>query len=103
MKIAVVILNWNGEKLLAQFLPSIVEHSRGIARVYVADNKSTDNSVAFVRENFKEVSIVENKAAKQNRSERSVTTPDMIDCLGEAFHLVFEATDDVFTKSFKLY
>ncbi len=61
MNIAIVILNWNGEKLLAQFLPSIVEYSSGIAKVYVADNKSTDNSVAFVRENFKEVSIVQNK------------------------------------------
>ena len=47
MKVAVVILNWNGRKLLEQFLPSVVSFSKG-ADVYVADNASTDDSVAFL-------------------------------------------------------
>ena len=46
-KIAVVILNWNGVKLLEQFLPSVIQFSEGAA-IYVADNDSTDNSVEFV-------------------------------------------------------
>ena len=61
MNIAVVILNWNGQALLAQFLPSILEHSRDIANVYVADNNSSDNSVAYVKEHFKEALVVENQ------------------------------------------
>ena len=61
MKIAVVILNWNGTKLLEQFLPSIVKHSQE-ADIYVADNASTDNSVAFVKANFPKVKIVVNES-----------------------------------------
>ncbi|HEY1194984.1 glycosyltransferase family 2 protein [Flavobacterium sp.] len=58
-KIAVVILNWNGVKLLEQFLPSVIEFSEG-ATIYVADNDSTDNSVEFVLQNFPTVKIVKN-------------------------------------------
>jgi GT2 family glycosyltransferase len=59
MKIAVVILNWNGKQLLEQFLPSVIQFSKE-ATVYVADNASTDDSVAFVQTNFPTVSIVVN-------------------------------------------
>jgi GT2 family glycosyltransferase len=59
MKIAVVILNWNGKQLLEQFLPSVIQFSKE-ATVYVADNASTDDSVAFVQANFPTVSIVVN-------------------------------------------
>ena len=57
--IAIVILNWNGKALLEKFLPSVTKHSKG-AVVYVADNASTDDSVAFVSENFPEVKLIQN-------------------------------------------
>ena len=60
MKIAIVILNWNGKKLLEQFLPSVVNFSTNIAEIYVADNASTDNSVAYVKEFFPSIKIIEN-------------------------------------------
>lgn len=60
MNVAVVILNWNGQELLAKFLPSVVKFSKD-ATVYVADNASTDNSVAFVYENFPSIKIIQNK------------------------------------------
>lgn len=60
MKIAVVILNWNGQKLLEQFLPSVIEYSPE-ADIYVADNASTDDSVAFVKRNFPTVQIIQNQ------------------------------------------
>ena len=59
MKIAVVILNWNGIKLLEQFLPSIIQYSTEAA-IYVADNASTDDSVAFVKATFPTVQIIQN-------------------------------------------
>ncbi len=59
MKIAVVILNWNGAKLLEQFLPSIVAFSNE-ANVYVADNASTDNSIQVIKEQFPTVKIIQN-------------------------------------------
>ncbi|MEO9570277.1 MAG: glycosyltransferase family 2 protein [Polaribacter sp.] len=61
MKIAIVILNWNGQKLLEQFLPSVVNFSSKEADVYVADNASTDSSINFVKEHFPTVKTVENQ------------------------------------------
>ncbi|NOY96086.1 MAG: glycosyltransferase family 2 protein [Chlorobi bacterium] len=58
-KVAIVILNWNGKKLLRQYLPSVVEHSRDEdVKIVVADNGSTDNSIDFVRENFPSVTVL---------------------------------------------
>jgi GT2 family glycosyltransferase len=59
-KIAVVILNWNGAKLLEQFLPSVVAYSNE-ANIYVADNASTDNSIAVIKEQFPSVQIIQNE------------------------------------------
>ncbi|NHM07965.1 glycosyltransferase family 2 protein [Flavobacterium sp. CYK-4] len=61
MKIAVVILNWNGRDLLDKFLPSVVQYSPQ-ADIYVADNASSDDSVAFVRNYFPSVKIIQNAA-----------------------------------------
>ena len=61
MKTAIVILNWNGKKLLEQFLPSVVNFSSQQAEVYVADNAYTDKSIAYVKEFFPTVKILENK------------------------------------------
>ena len=60
-KIAVVILNWNGAKLLEQFLPSVVKFSNE-ANLYLADNASTDNSIQFVKNNFPTIKIISNDA-----------------------------------------
>jgi GT2 family glycosyltransferase len=61
MRTAVVILNWNGRKFLEKFLPTLLEYSRDEARIIVADNASTDDSVAFVREHFPEAELILNK------------------------------------------
>jgi GT2 family glycosyltransferase len=60
LKIAIVILNWNGKALLEQFLPSVVKYS-GEADIYVADNASTDGSVNFVTAHYPHIKIVKNK------------------------------------------
>ncbi|WP_019669655.1 glycosyltransferase family 2 protein [Eudoraea adriatica] len=61
MKFAIVILNWNGEALLERYLPLVVKYS-GDADIYVADNASTDGSVAFVRQNFPNVNLIQNSS-----------------------------------------
>ena len=60
MKVAIVILNWNGKKILEQFLPSVVEFSEE-ATIYVADNASTDKSIPYLKEKFSKVNIIQNK------------------------------------------
>ena len=50
MKVAIVILNWNGRSMMEQYLPSVLKYSRDEAEVIIADNASTDDSVAtFIR------------------------------------------------------
>ena len=49
-KIAIVILNWNGRKMLEQYLPSVLKYSLEEAVVVVADNGSSDDSLAFLAE-----------------------------------------------------
>lgn len=59
MKIAIVILNWNGKKFLEQFLPLVIKHSAG-AEIYVADNASTDGSVEYLVTHFPNIKIIKN-------------------------------------------
>ncbi len=58
-KTAVVILNWNGAKLLQQFLPSVIEFSNH-ATIYVADNASTDDSISVIKNEFPTVKFIQN-------------------------------------------
>ena len=60
MKIAVVILNWNGKKFLEKFLPNVIEHSASGTEVIVADNASTDDSVDFLKTNFPQIRLIQN-------------------------------------------
>ena len=60
MKVAVVILNWNGKSLLEKFLPSVLKYSKDEADIYVADNNSTDDSIPFLESNYPEIKIIQN-------------------------------------------
>ncbi len=60
MEIAIVILNWNGKKLLEAFLPSVIEHSKE-ATIYVVDNASTDDSVSFLNTKYPFIRTIQNK------------------------------------------
>jgi GT2 family glycosyltransferase len=60
--VAIVILNWNGKKFLQQFLPSVLASVYDNKRVIVADNASTDDSVAFLKENYPQVEILINSS-----------------------------------------
>ena len=56
-QIAVVILNWNGAAMLRQFLPDVLRYSAE-AEVIVADNASTDDSLAVLRSEFPQVRTI---------------------------------------------
>ncbi|MDO4727979.1 MAG: glycosyltransferase family 2 protein [Bacteroidota bacterium] len=59
--LAIAILNWNGQKLLEQFLPSVIRHSSQLAQIYLIDNASTDDSVTFVKNTFPEIKIIQHQ------------------------------------------
>ncbi|KAA9353657.1 glycosyltransferase family 2 protein [Larkinella humicola] len=56
-EVAIVILNYNGKSFLEQFLPSVLTHSEGCP-VYVADNHSTDGSLALLERKFPSVHLI---------------------------------------------
>lgn len=59
-RVAIVILNWNGRKMLAEYLPSVLDYSRADADIYVADNASTDDSVDFLQQHYaSEVKLIQ--------------------------------------------
>lgn len=53
---AIVILNFNGEKMLKTFFPSVFSLSE--YEIIVIDNASTDSSVDFLEKNYPQVRIV---------------------------------------------
>jgi GT2 family glycosyltransferase len=78
-KVAVVILNYNGQKFLEAFLPSVINHNDGY-EIFVADNASTDDSVNFLKSKFTDIKIIQlanndgfaggyNKALKEIEAE----------------------------------
>ena len=58
MKLAIVILNWNGKKMLEQYLPSVIKYSSNYADIFVADNASTDDSIKMLESKFPEIKII---------------------------------------------
>ena len=61
ISVAIVILNWNGKSFLEKFLPSVISGSPN-AEVIVADNDSTDDSIAFMQENYPDIRLIINES-----------------------------------------
>ena len=55
--LSIVILNWNGCKMMQRYLPSVVEYSHG-ADIIVADNASTDESLQMLERDFPDVRVI---------------------------------------------
>lgn len=58
--VSIVILNYNGVKYLQDFLPSVLATQYENFEVVVADNGSTDNSLAMLKEKFPTVKLLTN-------------------------------------------
>ncbi|MCQ2283302.1 MAG: glycosyltransferase family 2 protein [Bacteroidales bacterium] len=61
-KLAIVILNWNGKRYLEQFLPTLIQYLPDYAEVVVADNASTDDSIAFLQEKYPGIRLLRNSS-----------------------------------------
>ena len=59
MKVAIVILNWNGSAMLRRYLPTLIKCSRmdGV-QVIVADNDSKDDSMEMMQREFPEIPLI---------------------------------------------
>lgn len=58
MKLSIVILNWNGSDMMKKYLPTVIKHSQKDAKVIVADNASSDDSIEMLKKDFPEVEII---------------------------------------------
>lgn len=58
MRASIVILNWNGKQHLEHFMPSVVKYCPADCEVVVADNGSTDDSVAFLKQHYPEMRLI---------------------------------------------
>ncbi|TAH08783.1 MAG: glycosyltransferase family 2 protein [Sphingobacteriia bacterium] len=58
--VAIVILNYNGRNYLEQFLPSVMATNYPELEVVVADNGSTDDSVAYIQRVYPSITVLQN-------------------------------------------
>lgn len=59
LKLAIVILNWNGKEMMQKYLPSVIECSEmEDVEVIVADNDSTDGSVEMLHQDFPNIRTI---------------------------------------------
>ena len=102
-RVAIVILNWNGRGMLERFLPSVIKYSEGYD-VVVADNGSTDDSVAFLTERYPEVRLLRfdknygfaggyNMALRQVEAEYYVLLNSDVECTPHWIEPVLEMMD----------
>ena len=56
-RVAILILNFNGEEHLQRFLPSIISNSQD-CDIIVGDNCSTDKSIQLLETSFKEIKVI---------------------------------------------
>lgn len=62
MKVAVVILNWNGKTLMREYLPNVVRYTlceQADVELVVADNGSTDGSLDFLSRNYPQIRLLD--------------------------------------------
>lgn len=63
VKLSIVIICWNDQKVLADCLESIFAGTHSVEfEVIVSDNASTDGSVSTIRKNYPQVHVLENGA-----------------------------------------
>lgn len=81
-KYDVVIVNFNGEKIISRCLHSIFAASIKPAKVIIYDNASTDKSVEMIQKNFRQVILLKGKKnlgfGRANNEALKYSTSDYI-------------------------
>ncbi len=58
LKTAIVILNWNGRQFLKDFLPFVLQYKSANSEIFIADNKSSDDSLELLKNSFSSVHVI---------------------------------------------
>lgn len=103
--ISVVIPNYNGKHLLVKNLPSIFTALKNIIdyEVIIADDASTDDSVAYIETNWQSVILIKNKVnggfSKNINSGFKVATKQLVLALNSDVLIA----ENYFTEQFKYF
>jgi len=66
LSVSIVIPNYNGELILSKNLPVVIRASKNpknhIIEIIIVDDKSTDNSVNFIKSNFPQIKLIKHTA-----------------------------------------
>lgn len=92
-KTSICIVTHNNEKEILKLLKSIYEFTKNINfKVYIVDNNSSDNTASLIKENYKEVTLIESKVnlgfgrahnlvlGKVNSVFHVILNPDIVLC-----------------------
>lgn len=60
--VTIYVLNWNGRTLLQSCLPPLTQLDYPHYNIVLIDNQSEDDSVAYTKENFPAITIIQNEA-----------------------------------------
>ncbi|MEM8907984.1 MAG: glycosyltransferase [Bacteroidota bacterium] len=52
-------MNYNGQTFLKQFLPSLLQHNIPNNQIHIADNGSTDDSIAWLKQHYPQLILHE--------------------------------------------
>src|SRR5512135_1841467 len=92
-RVSIIVLNWNGRAHLADCFDSLLglDYPHELVTLMLVDNGSTDDSVAYMREHYPQVTLVVNDhnlgfAGGNNTGARAATT-DYIAFLNNDAHV----------------
>ena len=59
--VSIIIVNWNAKDYIKQCIDSLLLQSYKNFEIIIVDNASTDNSVAIIKQNYPQITLIENK------------------------------------------
>ena len=92
-KLHIIIVNWNGEKVIGECLKSLRSLDYGNFRITVVDNASTDSSPEIIRNSFPEVELIENEENLLFAGGNNIALRRALDQDGELFLLLNNDTE----------
>lgn len=100
-RVAIIIVNYNGQEYLKDCLTSLscLAYAKDDYQIFMVDNASTDNSVAYVKNNFPEVKLIiaaENTGFAQGNNLGWQTVKD------QGFDYIFLINQDTISEEYLL-
>jgi len=94
-KVSIVIVNYNGEKLLEKCLESLFQVQYNNFEVIIVDNNSIDESVAFIAKNYPSIIMIKLDSNKGFAEPNNIATK-----IAKGKYMLFLNNDTIVTPNF---